>query len=123
MEALSRGARSVILVDKERAICQSLRAHLSRLNVENANVIQANALEVQMLDINTPVDIVFCDPPFKRGLLQSLLAKVETLELSENAYIYVESEKQLTELDCPANWQLLKEKTAGDVRYRLYQRQ
>ena len=41
--------------------------------------------------------------------------------LAEQALIYVETEAEGNQ-PIPSNWQLLKEKIAGQVAYRLYQR-
>ncbi len=43
--------------------------------------------------------------------------------LSADALIYVESEVEQGAPDVPASWQLYREKIAGQVAYRLYQRQ
>ena len=123
LEALSRGAETVIMVDQSKEVCRALTVHTQKLAAQGATIIQSNALQPALLSIQQPLDIVFCDPPFNQGLLAKLVSEIEQLTLSDKALIYIESERQLTELECPASWQLLKEKTAGDVRYRLYQRQ
>ena len=43
--------------------------------------------------------------------------------LSDNALIYVEVETELTTFNNPSNWLLIKEKKAGQVFCKLYQRQ
>ncbi|MDU7329810.1 MAG: 16S rRNA (guanine(966)-N(2))-methyltransferase RsmD, partial [Klebsiella pneumoniae] len=40
-----------------------------------------------------------------------------------DAYIYVESEVENGLPPVPANWSLYREKVAGQVAYRLYQRE
>ena len=42
--------------------------------------------------------------------------------LTDSAHIYIESPSSQS-IAIPENWQLLKEKIAGQVAYRLYQRQ
>jgi len=65
-------------------------------------------------------DIVFCDPPFNQGFIQPLLNHLDESNLfNSGARLYIETEKNLTELQLPDGWILLKEKVAGDVRYRL----
>jgi len=122
-EALSRGAQKVWLVDESKVICQNLTQHAQRLATTHATIICSDALQPKTLAIDDIIDIVFCDPPFNLGHLNNLLPAIESLNLADDALIYVESEKNLSTLECPANWHLLKEKSAGDVRYRLYQRQ
>ena len=66
-------------------------------------------------------DIVFMDPPFASKLHQeTALLLTDNNWLSSDALIY--SELPLSEPGLARqNWQLLKDKTAGEVRYCLYQ--
>ena len=66
--------------------------------------------------------MVFVDPPFRKGLAEPSCHLLEQNDwLSDEALIYVEVEKECT-FDAPENWQVLKEKQAGQVLCRLYQR-
>jgi 16S rRNA (guanine966-N2)-methyltransferase len=42
--------------------------------------------------------------------------------LTDDAVIYLEVEKELTNLELPSNWQILKEKNFGQVTSYLLQR-
>ncbi|MHC6803135.1 RsmD family RNA methyltransferase, partial [Vibrio antiquarius] len=67
--------------------------------------------------------VVFIDPPFRKGLLDETVALLEQNGwLAEDAMIYIETEKELNIADLPENWQLHREKKAGQVSYRLYER-
>jgi len=67
--------------------------------------------------------IVFIDPPFRKNLAISCCKLLESNQwLTSEALIYLETEKELAITDIPANWRLLKEKIAGQLAYRLYQR-
>ena len=69
------------------------------------------------------MDIVFLDPPFNQGLLESVIAKLEQNSwLAANATVYIETSRRESQLLVPENWQLHRDKTAGDVRYRLFVR-
>ncbi len=72
----------------------------------------------------TPHDIVFVDPPFRKGLLEETLHLLESNGwLANDALIYVESEVENGLPPVPASWDLHREKIAGQVAYRLYQRE
>jgi len=72
----------------------------------------------------TPHNVVFVDPPFRKGLLEETLTLLETHGwLANEAYIYVESEVENGLPPVPVNWSLYREKVAGQVAYRLYQRE
>jgi 16S rRNA (guanine966-N2)-methyltransferase len=67
---------------------------------------------------------VFIDPPFRKGLLDETVALLESNGwLADDAMIYIETEKELALEGIPTHWHLHREKTAGQVCYRLFERQ
>lgn len=123
-EALSRGAASATLIDSSPLVCRSLRNNLQSLKAQNAEVVESNALnwlEAQPKDMSARFDLVFLDPPFRKGFLKPIAELLESRNLlAEDAYIYVETERELGTPELPSNWQLHREKQAGQVSYRLY---
>ena len=68
----------------------------------------------------TPYDIVFMDPPFGMGLAAAvgdLLASRSLL--NPGALIYLEAGVSDESPDIPPNWRLHREKSSGEVCYRL----
>ncbi|WP_267412558.1 16S rRNA (guanine(966)-N(2))-methyltransferase [Pantoea sp. GM_Pan_4] len=123
LEALSRYAASATLLELERHVAQQLTQNLHTLRASNASVVQTNTLQ-WLSQPGEPFDVVFVDPPFRKGLLQETLTLLENNGwLAAHALIYVESEVELGPPLAPANWDLYREKIAGQVAYRLYQRQ
>ncbi len=123
LEALSRYAASATLLELERAVAQQLTQNLAMLRASHAKVVQTNTLQ-WLSQTGEPFDVVFVDPPFRKGLLQETLTLLEQNGwLAEEALIYVESEVENGTPYAPANWDLYREKIAGQVAYRLYQRQ
>ncbi len=123
LEALSRYAASATLLELERAVAQQLSQNLQTLRATHANVVQTNTLQ-WLSQAGQPFDVVFVDPPFRKGLLQETLTLLEQNGwLADEALIYVESEMEHGTPQAPANWDLYREKIAGQVAYRLYQRQ
>lgn len=85
-------------------------------------VINTNALSWLAGD-GQPFDVVFLDPPFRKGLLAETVLLLEQRGwLADEARIYVEAEAESAAADVPASWQLHREKVAGQVAYRLYLR-
>ena len=130
-EALSRGAGHVTLVELNRAAAKQLLANKDLLNVDNLAVINSDALTFLKEGCLTPTlpknaqqpfDLVFLDPPFRKQLVEQAAQLLNNVGLAEQALIYVEMEAQSTQV-MPSNWQLIKEKLAGQVVYRLYQYQ
>ncbi|EOC0552713.1 16S rRNA (guanine(966)-N(2))-methyltransferase [Cronobacter sakazakii] len=123
LEALSRYAADATLLEMERGVAQQLQKNLATLKSSAAKVVNTNTLN--FLNQNgEPHDIVFVDPPFRKGLLEATLNLLETRGwLAPQALIYVESEVENGLPPVPANWQLHREKVAGQVAYRLYLRE
>jgi len=116
-EAISRGASYALLVDNDRDIVHALKNNLQKFNIENADVLQKKI--PGDITTQTSFDIIFLDPPFKKGLVEPTCAWLAEKKLvSENTLIYIEAEKKL-DLVLPSGWTIFKEKFAGDVCYRL----
>ncbi|OSN11189.1 16S rRNA (guanine(966)-N(2))-methyltransferase RsmD [Lonsdalea iberica] len=122
LEALSRYAAHATLLEAERGIARQLSQNLSLLRAENASVIHTDALQ-WLAQPGEAFDVVFLDPPFRQGLLDNTVSLLETQGwLADDAWIYIETEAENRTLNLPANWQLHREKVAGQVAYRLYAR-
>jgi len=123
-EALSRFADSALFIELDKAAATQLSNNLTTLKLTNANVMQANTLT--LLANNTAsqqFNLIFVDPPFRQHLAAKTCQLLEKNNwLSEQAFIYVEIESELTSFTPPANWLLIKEKKAGQVLCQLYQR-
>ncbi|SUG96896.1 16S rRNA m(2)G966-methyltransferase [Salmonella enterica subsp. enterica] len=110
------------LLEMDRAVSQQLQKNLATLKANNARVVNTNTLTF-LSQPGTPHHVVFVDPPFRKGLLEETLQLLETQGwLADDALIYVESEVENGLPPVPANWALYREKVAGQVAYRLYQR-
>ncbi|BBG60099.1 Ribosomal RNA small subunit methyltransferase D [Providencia rustigianii] len=119
-EALSRFANHVTFIELEKSNAQLLNENKDRLQADNATVINSNSLSF-LSQNGTPYDVVFIDPPFRKGLLSETVQLLEKNQwLADESWIYVESEAELPLTDIPANWQLHREKVAGQVAYRLF---
>ncbi|MBN6710800.1 16S rRNA (guanine(966)-N(2))-methyltransferase RsmD [Haemophilus haemoglobinophilus] len=121
-EALSRQAKEVTFLELDKTVASQLNKNLTTLKCTNAQVINQNTLTYLNQAQNTPhFDVVFIDPPFHFNLAeQTIHLLVQHNWLRSDALIYVETEREKL-LTVPNNWQLLKEKTTGQVSYRLYQ--
>ncbi|HEY0634634.1 MAG TPA: 16S rRNA (guanine(966)-N(2))-methyltransferase RsmD [Gammaproteobacteria bacterium] len=121
LEALSRGAASVVLLDRDARVIATLRCHLQTLKAEGATLLQQNALDYLQGEA-TPFDIVFLDPPFRQGLLQPALQLLHDRGwLAPGARLYIEQESEQPQVALPEGWELLRELKAGQVACRLVQ--
>ncbi|ASM51254.1 16S rRNA (guanine966-N2)-methyltransferase [Pseudoalteromonas espejiana DSM 9414] len=124
-EALSRYAKSTTFIELDLSAAKQIEQNISTLKLENAQVKHTNSLTfLEQKNVNEPFDLVFVDPPFRKNLAQSSCNLLENNQwLSREALIYIEVETELAEFSPPSNWLLIKEKKAGQVLCRLYQRQ
>lgn len=124
LEALSRHANFATLLELDKTAVRQLQQHLQTLQCNNAEVIAGSCLVYLQQTPKKQYDLVFLDPPFRQNLLLPCAALLEQHHwLSDDALIYVECEKELPVSQLPANWRLYKESVAGQLAYRLYQRQ
>ncbi len=117
LEALSRGAIEAVLVENNPAVVTALRANIAELKACGALVVEADAMAFLAAPA-TPFDIVFVDPPFARGLVLSVLPALTAGWLKPGAFVYVESAAD-DEPFVPPGLKVVRDKTAGAVRYRL----
>lgn len=114
-EALSRGAKEVVFLEKNSQATAQIKANLTLLGATNAEVCLGDSLK--WLEQNsTAFDLVFLDPPFHQGLLQPAIDK---LTLSAGALVYIEHELELKP-KWPAGWDELKSKSSKEFCYRLF---
>ncbi|HWV14319.1 MAG TPA: 16S rRNA (guanine(966)-N(2))-methyltransferase RsmD [Cellvibrio sp.] len=124
LEALSRGAGMGVLIESNIKASAQLRVHLNTLSAENGRVVHGDAVRLlQQGNSELPYHIVFIDPPFSLNLWQTVIDALEAGNwLADDATIYVESGRD-SEYHPPINWQLHREKHAGQVCYRLFYRE
>lgn len=121
-EALSRGAASVVMIEPDRTQAQFLTQNLELLKVTKTRAQLKVATAQQVLPtFQTQFDLVFLDPPYSLNLWETLAAQANHL-IKDNAYIYVEADRDLQSLKLPASWRLIKNTKAGMVRAGLYQK-
>ena len=121
LEALSRGAKQVTFVDSSRLVTKQMQANLSTLQARHGQVFTQGADLYLQQSPQQAFDLVFLDPPFRKGWLEKMIPLLQQGWLAERALVYIEMEKETALPALPAYWQLLKEKTAGQLVYRLFE--
>jgi len=118
IEAASRGASSVVLVDSDPQVVTRLREQLALLDASGVEVVQSS-VEGWLSGAAEPFDIVFLDPPFRKNMLPACIRALESGGwLAADARVYIEAESNL-ELELPERWELTRSKRAGQVGYHL----
>jgi 16S rRNA (guanine966-N2)-methyltransferase len=113
-EALSRGAASAVMVEKDSAVLRALRENAQKLGAENLTVVRGDALEFAG-ETPSRFDVIFVDPPYRLGLQAAALTLVRRL-LAPHGRVYVESPSAF---EPGLGWTVLKSSRAGNVRSHL----
>jgi 16S rRNA (guanine966-N2)-methyltransferase len=123
IEALSRGAGSVVFVEQAQAAARGLVAELNRLGgTRKATVVEMGASRYlrSRPAAAEAFDVVFLDPPFGRDALTEFVPLLDAGDwIKPGGLVYLENERAAGAPTLPAHWQLLKSKSAGEVGYHL----
>ena len=125
-EAASRGANSVICIEKNKVAANQLKTNAQLLKVgDQLTVIQADFFTA-IKTFNTPFDLVFIDPPFHKGMIETCLsALLENNLVKPGTLIYLEQEVndryQVMDSKFSEQFSLKKEKIAGQVSAQLFE--
>lgn len=118
-EALSRGARHVVMVEHNKQLVRRLEENKSTLDAGRAEIIHADAI-TWLGRTHTPFDIVFLDPPFHQGYVQKTCTLLTNKgHLAPAGHVYTEAEQ-----DAPfrvPGLKTIKQARAGQVECRLHQ--
>lgn len=116
-EALSRGAKQVVMVDVAVQVITMLKQNAQELNCQDITFYCAKIPQnINKIPAQT-FDIVFLDPPFNSELIKPVCEKLLTSNyLTKNTIIYIEAEKNLNlQAILPPSWQILRQKITGQI--------
>jgi 16S rRNA (guanine966-N2)-methyltransferase len=124
LEAYSRGAAEVTLVENMPLAVQALRAALVKLGIPGAkagvHLVESDAIRWLQACEPGSLDIVFMDPPFGSRLeTQAMTLLVDRELVCVGGLVYVETSRKTPPLHPGLGWEILKDKTQGEVRMLL----
>ncbi|MEO1766975.1 16S rRNA (guanine(966)-N(2))-methyltransferase RsmD [Thiobacter aerophilum] len=114
LEAASRHAAHVTLVEKQHRVFAALRENAARLGATQCTLIKDDALAWLRRD-TAVYDVIFLDPPFAAALLPAVWPLVGP-RLAGDGVVYLESGAPLA---LPEGWALFKSARAGMVYFGL----
>lgn len=137
LEAASRGAERVTLIERDATLVRSLKTVVQRLTQgasaqpgQRLEVLQADALN-WMPAAREAFDLVFLDPPFDEGLFEAALNAACGC-VPEGGWVYVEAPQELTGAlsaaeGAPPAWARVltchRHGQAGAVHFHLFRRE
>ncbi len=121
IEALSRGATSLVAVEQDRAVAKLLQS-----NVENAGfadrtrvVVQPAERAVAQLPDGESFDLMLVDPPYREGLAQPVLERLAERGLVTPDGLVLVEHARVESLAWPETWELELERRFGDSTITL----
>lgn len=121
LEALSRGARFCLFIDNHQDAITQIDNNLATLQCNQGQTYKQDAITLlQSGPVQQAFDIAFIDPPYAMDIALKCCESLESGDwLNDNAHIYIESPRPVTQEDLPENWHLHRQKQAGNVCYHL----
>lgn len=120
LEAASRGAAHVVLVENNPVVEENLRGIINNMGFPNSKVINNTAL--RYLDFcGEDWDIIFLDPPFSLDQLDEVSQKAAT-KIKPGGFLYREYAEGNDPVALPEPWQLHRQKKVGQVILELWRK-
>ena len=121
IEALSRGARSCVFVENAADAAAVVKKNLQATKLtDRGTLLQRDALDFCRHPMGK-FDLVFLDPPYAAGLLDSVLPAVTTL-VNRGGTIICETAPETELPETVGEFTLVRDKRYGKSRIRLYRR-
>ena len=121
IEALSRGAKNLYLIDNEQNSLDIVKTNLSKIksyDIESSVYIRKADAKKPFKNINLIFNIVLIDPPYNSSIIQQCLPLLKEYNLIDNnSLIFAETSKQET-IDVD-NFQILDTKFYGKSKLTI----
>lgn len=128
-EALSRGAKKIIFVEKARSVQSLIEKNAIDLNIsERIRMIGEDVEQaISKLLVEAPFDLILADPPYQSGWEKKILFKFPWLNLlAQGGFLCLEwSPQKQSDFELPLKIHSLvkvREKDYGHSRLTTYQR-
>lgn len=119
LEALSRGAASVLFVESDRRAAEVIDRNIAAVGLPGATVRRAAVATVLAAAASDPVDLVLADPPYDiepADLTEVLAALDRRGWVRPGSVVVVERPASGSPLPWPAGWTAWPERRYGDSR-------
>ena len=119
IEALSRGAKKVLFVEKGRQAIRLIQKNLSQLGMRERS-------EIIPKDVNRAIgilkqrgetfDLILMDPPYEKGLIQRTLKKLNSQKIyHEDSILVIEHDRREPLPGIVDGWNLIRQRGIGDT--------
>lgn len=117
IEAISRGADSVVAVEREPQVAEMIKNNYEKLGVSEKLQLHVKPVSIWCMHNKDKFDLIFVDPPFDE-LDANVLAKLPDL-MNENSTVEVRLDRRLEIPEIPG-LELKKTRRYGSSRVAFY---
>lgn len=118
LEALSRGAGHVLLVENDRKAVEVIKSNITTVGLAGAHLRAGDVVRTVQSAPTSPYDLIFLDPPYELDslVLEGILVDVvEHGWLAHNAMVVIERAARNTGLIWPDGFVVSDPRTYGDT--------
>lgn len=113
IEAISRGAKTVVFVDKDKDSIAITKANLEKVKAEGGELLFADYSVALARLKGRQFDIIFLDPPYSADFAEDILTAIEEYSLlSQDGTVIFEHNE---ELPACGNWQIVDKRKYGKI--------
>lgn len=114
-EALSRGARSLELVDRSEKAIQVSRKNTAKLQYEEKTKIRKQKVETFLREATEQYDLIFLDPPYNQNYINASLTGIFAGELLSEEGVVVVEHSRFERIGEEWDSRVVKQKKYGDT--------
>ena len=116
LECLSRQAKSVYFIEKDKEVIKILEKNIEKLKIKNKTKILFNdvfnSLEMQKI-FDSKFHLIFCDPPFENKNMEKLIELISKKNLLKKDGIIILHRNKSTVEKFPDYFKILDERIYG----------
>ena len=122
IEALSRGARSCVFVEKNKKAAEIVRQNVEHCGfAEQSSISQSDSL--LFLGRKNDFDIAFVDPPYQSGLMNQVLPALARLMNSGGIIVCETLKGEILPAEPGGGISIYKERSYGKTKLTLYRKE
>jgi 16S rRNA (guanine(966)-N(2))-methyltransferase RsmD len=119
IEALSRGAKKVIFVEKERQALGLIQRNLNQFGLEKRSEILPRNVTRAIGILNERrecFDLILMDPPYERGLIRKTLLELNSQRIyHKDSILVIEHNRREPLPHILEGWNLIRQRRMGDT--------
>jgi 16S rRNA (guanine(966)-N(2))-methyltransferase RsmD len=119
IEALSRGAKKTIFVEKGRQALRLIQRNLTQFGLEERSEIlskDANRAIGILKQKGESFDLILMDPPYQKGLIQKTLMKLNSHQIyHKDSILVIEHNRREPLSIVMEGWNLIRQRRIGDT--------